>query len=88
MIRARQPDVVVLGIRLDTPDASLRTLEMVRMSRQTAHIPVIVYSADLAFLQMQRERLRALNCDVLEKPFAIDALLAMVARFIGPPLPA
>ena len=85
MIRDRQPDVVVLDIRMETPDAGLVILEMMRLDRGTVHIPVIVCSADLVFLHMQQERLHALNCEVLEKPFSIDALLGMLARFIGPP---
>jgi CheY-like chemotaxis protein len=88
MIRDRQPDVVALDIRMEAPDAGLVILEMMRLDRGTAHIPVIVCSADLAFLRMQLERLHALNCAVLENPFSIDGLLAMLAHFIGPPLPA
>jgi CheY-like chemotaxis protein len=85
MIRDRRPAVVVLDIRMERPDSGLKVLEMVRLDRRTAAIPVIVCSADHAFLREREAHLRSLGCDTLAKPFTLDALLERIAARIGPP---
>lgn len=79
MIKAKQPDLVVLDIRLETPDAGWLILELIRLDPQTTAIPVIVCSADAQFLKAKEEHLREKGCCVLEKPFNLDELLATVA---------
>lgn len=86
MIRREQPDLVILDLRMDNPQAGWQTLERLRQDPRTAAIPVIVCSADTAFLRDQRERLRGHRCQPLEKPFDLEDLLATVQALIGPPV--
>ena len=79
LVKERRPDLVVLDIRLDQPEAGWTILELLRLDPATATIPVIVCSADAPFLRAKAATLRELDCDVLEKPFDLDTLLAKVA---------
>ena len=46
----QRPDLVILDIRMERPDAGLIVLEMLRIDPKTQDVPVIVCSADLPFL--------------------------------------
>ncbi len=74
-LKAALPDLVVLDIHMETPEAgwTLLTLEPT-LSR----IPVVVCSADVVALRAKTENLRAHGCDILEKPFDLDDLLEKV----------
>ena len=87
MVVNQRPDLVVLDIRMEHPDSGLVVLDMLRIDPKTQDIPVVICSADVAFLRVQAERLRSLRCDVQEKPFRLDDLLGKIAAFIGPPEP-
>src|SRR5436305_11873891 len=74
----RQPDVILLDIHMpgmDGPEVSRR----LRADPTTAHIPIILMST--------HQDLRALSAllpidDQLPKPFALDELNAIVARWL------
>lgn len=84
-IRARLPDLVILDIRMSHPESGWTILDLMRLDRATARIPVIVCSADLPTLRAKEEYLRSKGCDVLPKPFDIDDLLDKVNEAVGPP---
>ena len=86
MLLREQPALVLLDIRMEHEDSGVRILETMRRDPHTAALPVIVCTADLAFLRAHGERLRALHCELLPKPFALDVLLENVTRLIGPPI--
>lgn len=77
-IQHERPDLVLLDLRLTRPDEGWRVLEAMKLDRDTTHIPVVVCSADRQQLEASSLRLRELNCDILEKPFSLDHLLAKV----------
>ena len=54
-----------------------------RADAALAALPVIVCAAALDLLAQYAADLRALNADVLAKPFALDDLLARVVALIG-----
>ena len=83
LVKERQPDLVVLDIRLDHPESGWTILELLRLDPATARIPVIVCSADGRFLREKAAALADLDCDVLEKPFDLDMLLAKVAAALA-----
>lgn len=83
-IRDHQPALVILDLRLERPDSGWALLQIIRMSTHTAAVPLLVCSADLPFLRTHAQQLAALHASVLEKPFAVDELLAHVQQFIGP----
>lgn len=84
-LQVERPDLIVLDVRLEAPDAGWMVLEMIRLDPKTTEIPVIVCSADTVQLHKKRQLLEDQRCQILEKPFDLDALVAMVNRLIGPP---
>jgi DNA-binding response OmpR family regulator len=83
LIKEVQPDLVVLDIRLEHAESGWNILELLRLDPATTHIPVIVCSADARFLRDKAATLHELRCDILEKPFDLDALLAKVTGALG-----
>jgi CheY-like chemotaxis protein len=79
-----RPDVIVLDVRLERPEAGWQLLEMLRLDRVTARIPVVVCSADAKFLREKGEQLRAHYAEPLEKPFVIDELLEKIGLALRP----
>src|SRR5690242_9496891 len=87
VIRDKQPALVILDIRMDHPESGMQILEIIRLDPDTAHIPVIVCSADHRFLAEKEPVLREKRCDILEKPFDLRDLLEKVQSHLGPPPP-
>jgi CheY-like chemotaxis protein len=83
VIKRERPSLVIIDIRLQSPDEGWKILEQVRLDPMTTNIPVIVCSADTQFLRWKRRQLRTMDCAVLEKPFRLDALLHEVEKLIG-----
>lgn len=85
MIRGMQPDLVVLDIRMEHPEAGWVVLDLVRLDPQTTLIPVIVSTADARFARERAEHLQEHRADVLLKPFDLEDLLSKVSAAVGPP---
>jgi DNA-binding response OmpR family regulator len=85
VIRRTQPALVVLDIRLQTPETGLMILDLLRLDPTTKEMPVIICSAATDLLRASRERLTAARCDILEKPFDLATLLKQIRAVIGPP---
>lgn len=84
-IKKSKPDLVVLDIRINNPEAGFNVIDLMRIDPETRHIPVIICSTATQIIRENEERLRAKNCDILMKPFNIDELLIKVQAIIGPP---
>ncbi len=84
-VKEEQPDLIILDIRMEHPDSGWLVLELLRLDPATSDLPVIVCSADTIALQAKEEMLRRQDCQILEKPFDLDMLLAMVNEKIGLP---
>lgn len=84
-LRAAPPDLVILDIRMSSPEAGWTILDLMRLDRALADVPVIVCSADIVVLRAKEQHLRARRCFVLPKPFDISELLDLVNEAIGPP---
>jgi CheY-like chemotaxis protein len=78
IIRQERPDLVILDIQLERPELGWTILDVLRLDRVTARIPVIICSADHPFLQRHTPDLLAVGCCILEKPFTIDQFLRLV----------
>lgn len=85
MIKEHRPLLVILDIRMERPDTGWMVLELLRLDPTTAHIPVIICSADTEQIRAKEAYLRDKRCDILEKPFLLEDLLAKVHAAIGPP---
>ncbi len=84
MIKEHRPVLVVLDIRMEHPDTGWMVLELMRLDPETAHIPVVICSADTSRIRAKEAYLREKGCAVLEKPFLLEDLLEKVQAFIGP----
>jgi CheY-like chemotaxis protein len=84
-IKEEQPDLVILDIRMEHPEAGWITLDLIRLDPVTRPIPVIVASADIAQLLHKEDILRRMNCTPLPKPFDLDILMETIQRIVGPP---
>lgn len=86
LIKQQKPSAVILDMRMEHPRAGLAVLERLRTDQTTAHIPVLVCTADHQFATEWREPLARQRCAILTKPFLIDELVHEVRTLVGPPL--
>ncbi len=82
-IREHRPNLVILDLRMEHPQAGWIIIHMLRLDAQTVDLPVIVCSADSEYMRTHQELLRQKGCDVLLKPFEVDTLLAKVAGLLN-----
>ena len=84
-IKKHKPDLVILDIRLNDPEAGFMVIELMRIDPETAALPIIICTTSTQLIRDNEELLRAKNCDFLMKPFHIDELLLKVAAAVGQP---
>jgi DNA-binding response OmpR family regulator len=77
-VKETQPDLVILDIRVGSEENGWAILECLTLDPRTRPIPVIICSAAIHSLQEHEELLQQYDCDVLPKPFDLDALLDKV----------
>ena len=85
LIEAAHPDLVLLDIQMEQWDAGLKVLAALRRNANARSLRVIVCSANLPVLRQQEQRILALDAEMLEKPYTLDALLAKVDAALGRP---
>lgn len=82
------PDLIILDIRMESPESGWTLLELFTLDRTLCAIPVIVCSAALLDLRAHEEWLHQNGIAVLPKPFNIDQLYqeveAALARHYRP----
>lgn len=72
------PDLIILDIRMETPETGWNLLELFTLDRRLCTIPVIVCSASLLDLKAHEEWLDQNGISVLPKPFNITQLYGEV----------
>jgi CheY-like chemotaxis protein len=85
MIAREHPALAILDLRMQGADSGITILRALRDHPSTAALPVLVCSADLAFLRDHAGDLRALDCRTLPKPFDLDTLLCTIHAMLGNP---
>lgn len=81
-LRAARPDLVIIDLLLGT-GSGWDIVTLARADDALADRPVIICSADVAQLRSRAAELERIgNIHVLEKPFEIDDLTALVARLL------
>lgn len=71
-------DLIILDIRMETPEAGWTILELITLDRDLYKVPVIVCSAALLDLRAHEPWLNAHGIAVLPKPFDISSLYSQV----------
>lgn len=77
-IRHSGADLVILDLFLHGESAGWQQLDILTLDPVTRRIPVIICSAAIASLGFARRKLAALDVHVLEKPFDLERLDAVV----------
>ncbi len=78
-----RPDLIVLDILFRDEKTGWQMLEMLRLSRSTALIPVLICSAALREIQEQEGYLNSQGVRIVYKPFDIDVLLQTVKAMLN-----
>lgn len=75
-----RPDLIILDLIFGDQKTGWQMLQMLKMQRSTAGIPVIVCTAALREVQEQEGYLVSQGVRVIYKPFDIDDLITMIER--------
>ena len=82
-IREHRPDLVIVDLRMEHPQAGWIIIHMLRVDAAMANLPIIVCSGDRDYIRINQEMLRERRCEVLLKPFDVDTLLNKVAGLLN-----
>src|SRR5262249_39677889 len=77
-IEQLHPDLIVLDLIFRQEKTGWQMLQMLRMSRTTVHIPIVICTAALQDVQEQEGYLNSQGIRVVYKPFDLDVLLDTV----------
>jgi DNA-binding response OmpR family regulator len=78
VLKQERPSLIILDVRMDTPERGWNILELLTLDPETRDIPVIVCSAALDDLRDKEHWLAEHGIAILPKPFDIDDLYARV----------
>src|SRR5262245_27824396 len=77
-IRQEQPAQMILDLHLEGSQNGLTLLEILRLTPATTVLPILVCSADTTLLKEQAYELARAHCELLAKPFDLDAVVERV----------
>ena len=77
------PDLIILDIVFGDQKSGWQMLQMIKMKRSTASIPVIVCTAALDMVREQEGYLVSQGVHVVFKPFDIDHLLTNIKQLLN-----
>lgn len=83
-LRRERPVLVILDLRMETPDSGIQMIRAVRSNPLTATLPLLICSADVAAMALHAPFLREQHVPALNKPFDLDRLLALVRHVVAP----
>ena len=72
------PDLILLDLIFRQEKTGWQMLQMLRMDRLTASIPIVICTAALQDVQEQEGYLNSLGIRIVYKPFDVDVLFAVV----------
>ncbi len=79
-IKALNPDLIVLDYMWANEDASWSLLQMLRMDRETAAIPIVLCTGAVREVEALAGHLEEMGVRVVLKPFNIDRLVEAIAE--------
>lgn len=77
-IRSAQPQLVLLDLWLEHQDAGSMAVGLLSIDPATAHIPIVLCSAQVATFRARNDQIFQKAAGVIEKPFAIEELLTTI----------
>ncbi len=77
-----KPDLIILDLVLGDEKTGMQMLQMLKMQRATAAIPVLICTAALQIVREQEGYLVSQGVHVVFKPFDIDDLLTNVKQLL------
>ena len=77
-----KPDLIILDLVFGSEKNGMQMLQMLKMNRSTALIPVIICTAALDLVREQEGYLNSQGVHLIYKPFDIDHLLTNVKRLL------
>ena len=77
-----KPDLIILDLVLGDEKTGMQMLQMLKMQRSTASIPVLVCTAALQIVREQEGYLVSQGIHVVFKPFEIDDLLTNIEQLL------
>lgn len=83
VIKSSSPDLIVLDIILGSEPLGVQILQSIRADSDIRETPVIICSADSAFLSANAEIIQSLNSETLGKPFDVADMLALIDRHLS-----
>lgn len=83
-IAARAPDLVVLDLMIGGESKGWQMLQKMKMTRETADIPVVVCTAAVSLARDLEGHLRTKHVGLVLKPFDIDEFIAEVRQYVDP----
>lgn len=83
-IHQARPTLVILDLRMETPDSGIQMIRAVRSNPLTATLPLLICSADIAGMMQHAPFLQEQHVPALNKPFDLDRLLTLVRHLIAP----
>lgn len=75
-----KPDLIILDFIFGNQKSGWQMLQLLKMYRPTAHIPIIVCTTAISEVQEQEGYLVSQGVQVMYKPFDIDLLLGTIDR--------
>ena len=79
-IKRLKPDLIVLDYTVGGEELGWQMLQLLKMERATAGLPVIVCSGAVRQVEELQGHLKAMGVAVLLKPFELDQIVAEIDR--------
>ncbi len=86
-IKASRPDLIVLDYMWAGEDAGWSLLQMLRMDRDTAGIPIVLCTGAVREVEALESHLADMGVQVVLKPFNIDHLVEVIAGALSVGMP-
>ena len=82
-IEALAPELIILDYMWAAEDFGWSLLQMLRMNRGTAQVPIILCTGAVAHVWETEDHLMTMKVDVVYKPFEIDHLIDVIRRVLA-----
>jgi DNA-binding response OmpR family regulator len=81
-VEAIHPDLIIMDLIFGDEKSGMQMLQMLKMQRSTANIPVIICTGALQLIREQEGYLVSQSVHVVYKPFDLDHLLENVKQLL------